>query len=307
MRYAFRMPARTSGSAVVPLAFAFASVVAPVAAAQDAPQSVAADQAARTDESYHVEFGADAWFARLLGDVTLGAGARRDIKALDLRDSEAAFAGHARISRDRCFAEIAGFSFDTDGSYSSGGDDFQSDFTWWGVSADIGYALFTPFADQTTPWSDPTFDHYGGNVNEDKSYRLDLRISPTLGVTYHDVGIDDRNITQATLQSIDGGWMAVRVGAEIEMRLRPGADFSFLKEIIIGAQISAGPMMGVSGDADGAGMAVELEAGAKFMFTENIGANLGYRLTDAEFDGSATSGDMEIGVYGLFAGVSIRF
>lgn len=302
------MSARTSGSAVVLLAFAVAPVVAPVAAAQNPPQVAGADQAARTDESYHVEFGADAWFGRLLGDVTLGAGASRDIKALDLRDSEVAFAGHARISRDRCFAEIAGFSFDTDGSYSSGGDDFQSDFAWWGVSADIGYALFTPFADQSTPWSDEVrFDRYGGNVNDDKSYRLDLRISPTLGVTYHDLGLDDRNMTQSTLQSIDGGWMSVRIGAEIEMRLRPGADFSFLKEIIIGAQISAGPTIGVSGDADGAGMAVELEAGAKFMFTENIGANLGYRLTDAEFDGSATSGDMEIGVYGLFAGVSIRF
>ena len=274
-----------------------------LAVAQDAP----AVKAPRSDEAVHVEFGADAWFSRLTGNVTSAAGVNRDIKALDLRDSEIAFAGHARLSYDRCFAHLAGFSFDTDGEYASGGDSFQSDFQWWGLSADLGYALFTPFSDACTPWSDATFDRYGENVNDDGSYRLDLRLSPTLGVTYHDVELNDLNVTQASLSATDGGWMSARVGGELQLRLRPGADFGFLEEVIIGAGFSAGPTFGVSGDADGTGLAVELQAGVQLLFHENVGAHLGYRLTDADFDGSATASDLDLGVYGLFAGVTIRF
>ena len=293
---------------ITPLAVLTCSIAAVLAAPSAlADDAAAAARAPRIDDAWRIEFGADAWFPRLLGDVTSPSGVTRDIKLLDLRDSEVAFDGHATISRGRCFAELSGFSFDTKGEYSSGGDAFRSDFAWWGVSADVGYALFTPFADESNPWGDASFDRYGGNVNDDGSYRLDLRLSPTLGVSYHDIQLDDLNVTQSVLSATDGGWMSARVGADLELRLRPGADFSFLKEIIIGAEVSAGPMFGVSGDAGGAGLAIELEADGKLMFTENIGANIGYRLVDSEFKSDGSASDLGIGLYGLFAGVSIRF
>jgi opacity protein-like surface antigen len=266
----------------------------------------AAPKAPRTDEALHVEVGADAWFARLLGEIT-GGGVTRDIKALDLRDSEVAFAGHGRLTLDRCFAEISGFTFDTDGDYSAGGDSFRTDFQWWGASVDLGYALLTPFADASTPWSDGRFDAYGDNVNEDGSYRLDLRISPTLGLSYHDVELNDLNVTQSLLSSTDGSWMTAQLGAELELRLRPGGDFAFLKEVIISAQASVGPSFGIGGDASGGGVAFELDAGVDLMFHENVGARLGYRLTDAEFSASDSASDLELGLYGLYAGVAIRF
>jgi hypothetical protein len=279
------------------------SVLSSLASAQSSP----APAAPRTDEALHIEAGADAWFARLLGDVNSPAGVKRDIRLLDLRDSEVAFAGHARVMWDRCFAHVAGFSFDTDGSYSSGGDSFQTEFQWWEVEADFGYAVFTPFADQASPWGDASFDRYGDNVNEDGTYRLDLRISPTIGVSYHDIELNDVNLTQATASSTDGGWMAARLGGQIELRLRPGADFSFVKDVIIEAGFNAGPLLGVSGDADGSGIAYELDAGAKLMFHENVGVHVGYRLRGGDFDSTGTASDLDIGLQGLFAGVSVRF
>jgi hypothetical protein len=277
------------------------TVLAPAAFAQDAAP------APRTDAGFHLDLGADAWFPRLLGDVTSPGGAERDIKELDLRDSEIAFAGHARLNWDRCFAELAGFSFETDGNYTNGGDDFSTDFQWWAVSADVGYAIFTPFADQAHPWGDARYDRYGDNVNSNGDYSLDLRISPTLGVTYHDIELNDVNVTQSTMATTDGGWMSGRLGGEMQLWLRPGADFSFLKAVVVEASISAGPMFGVSGDASGTGLAVELEAGVRLMFLDNVGAHLGYRLFDGGFDGTDGSSDLSIGAYGLFAGVAIRF
>lgn len=264
-------------------------------------------RAPRSDEAFHLDLGADAWFPRLLGDVTSTAGVKRDVKELDLRDSEVAFAGHARFNWDRCFAEIRGFSFETDGNYASGGDSFSTDAQWWAVSADVGYAVFTPFADRATPWGEASYDRYGGNVNSNGDYTLDLRLSPTLGITYHDVELNDINVTQSTRTATDGNWMAARGGGELQLWLRPGADFTFLKAVVIEAGISAGPVFGVGGDASGAGLAVELQAGVRFMFLDNVGANLGYRLYDAHFNAKDGSNDLSIGAYGLFAGVAIRF
>jgi opacity protein-like surface antigen len=266
----------------------------------------------RTGPAFAVEANADAWFARLVGDVTSAAGVERDVRDLDLRDSEVAFAGSLRFQWERGFAEVGGLSFATDGAYTDGADAFESDFRWWGASVDLGYAFWTPFSDSVWPWTGGAFgeashDRYGGNVNSNGDYRVELRVSPTIGMTYHDIELNDINITQATQDGLDGGWLALRGGAEMQLWLRPGADFSFLKAIVIEAALSAGGVFGLTGEASGTGIGFELDAGVRLYFHENIGARLGYRLNRAEFDGEAGSSDLDLGAYGLFAGITLRF
>jgi hypothetical protein len=268
--------------------------------------------APRSTPTFAIEANADAWFARLVGDVTSAAGVERDVRDLDLRDSEVAFAGSLRFQWERGFAEVSGISFETDGDYADGADLFTSDFRWWAASVDLGYAFFTPFGDQVWPWTggawgDAGYDRYGGNVNSDGDYRVDLRISPTIGLSYHDIELNDINITQATRDGVDGGWLALRGGAEMQLWLRPGADFSFLKAIVIEAALSAGGVFGIAGDASSTGLGFELDAGVRLYFHDNIGARFGYRLSRAEFDGEAGSSDLDLGAYGLFAGLTLRF
>jgi hypothetical protein len=284
--------------------FAVASIVlAAPAFGQEAPSAAAP----RVDDAFRLDFTADAWFPRLVGDVVAPGGATRDVELLELDDSEVAFAGRGRLSWDRCFVEAGGFAFDTDGSYSSGGNAFESSMDWWAVSATIGYHLFTPFADQSTPWGEASFDRYGDNVNSEGDYRVDLRLAPTLGVLYEDLEFAERNRTLGSESGLDGGFMAVMLGGEFQLWLRPGDDFGLLRAVVLEAAFAIGPSFGVSGDASGTNSVVTFEAGGRIMILDNVGVHLGYRLVDGDYEGNDADPSLEVGLQGLVAGVAIRF
>ena len=216
------------------------------------------------------------------------------------RVREVVFSGAARVTWDRCFVNVSGFSFDTDGNTPG----FRTSASWWDVSVDVGYALWRPFNDQPTPWSGVR--HWEGNEAKDGGYRFELAIAPTLGFSWDDASVSVDSVGAGPSTSIDGGWAAIRFGGEFVATLHTKDVVGFLQSIDIYADFSAGPSFGVSGDADGTGLYVMLEAGGRIFFTPNIAAHLGYRLTDGDFD--VSSGDQaNIGLQGLFAGATIRF
>ncbi len=264
---------------------------------------------ARPQSKFTLDFTADAWFPRLVGDVHSAGGANRNVKDLDFSDSEFAPSLQGRASWDRWFVYANGFSFDTESNYTvtNSADSFAASFDWWSVSAELGYALYTPFADQVVPWGEASFDRYGGNVNSNGDYITDLRLSPTLGVSYNDLELNDRNVTQMTARDAQGGWIAPMFGGELQLWLRPGSDFAFLKAIVIEASMSGGPLFGISGDADSSGFVYSIEAGARFMVHDNVGVHIGYRLMDGEFDTSDGRDDLAVSLQGLLIGVAIRF
>ena len=228
------------------------------------------------------------------------AGVKTDVSDLDLNGSEVVFSGAARVTWDRCFVNVSGFSFDTDGNTPG----FRTSASWWDVSVDVGYALWRPFNDQPTPWSGVR--HWEGNEAKDGGYRFELAIAPTLGFSWDDASVSVDSVGAGPSTSIDGGWAAIRFGGEFVATLHTKDVVGFLQSIDIYADFSAGPSFGVSGDADGTGLYVMLEAGGRIFFTPNIAAHLGYRLTDGDFD--VSSGDQaNIGLQGLFAGATIRF
>lgn len=243
-------------------------------------------------EGFQLDLTLDAWFPRLVGDIGV-AGGDTSTSDLELRNSEVSFFGDARMSWDKLWVDVSGFSFETDGSNAS----VRSDASWWDVSVDVGYALWRPFAAQPFPWSPaPT--------GEVAWSRVDLTVGPTLGVSYDDFRFSTTP-TGGARDAVDGAWCSVRGGFDINLSIWLKDRVGFLESLDIVFGGSIGPCFGASGDADGTGTLWMLDAALILRISPNIGAHLGYRLIDADFDYGDRSADVSL--RGLVAGATIRF
>lgn len=247
----------------------------------------------------------DAWFPRLVGNAALGPGGSTvSVESLDLHDSEVAFSGALRTTWDRCFVEARGFTFETDGATQT----FTSSASWWSASVDFGYALWRPFDANPFPWSEA--QERPDNRAPDGAQRLSLDIAPTLGVTWDQIDIGTTTIATGAGSNIDGGWASLRVGFELGLRLHTKDLVGFIDSIDVLASMSVGPSFGADGDGDGVGDLWWIDGGVKVMFTPNVGAHLGYRLVDGNYENSPTGAQqstLDLSLQGLVAGLAIRF
>lgn len=251
------------------------------------------------DRGFQLDLTIDAWFPRLVGDVTF-SNLTSDVSDLNLHDSEVVFSGSGRATWDRCFVQVSGFTFDTDGATTG----FRNEASWWDVSVDVGYALWRPFNDSPAPWSN--VQHWEGNQADGGGYRFELALAPTIGCSWDDVALSVEDLGAVTTQSLDGGWAALRFGGEFVATLHTKDLVSFLQSFEVFGAFSVGPTFGAGGDADGTGVLWVIDAGGRIFFTPNIAVHLGYRLYDADFE--VSSGDSgNLGLQGLVAGASIRF
>lgn len=267
-------------------------------------QETPAQPTATTSSEFRLDVNLDAWFPRLVGDVALVPGGPQvDVEDLDLHDSEVIFSGNGRVGWDRWFVNVSGFAFDTDGQTGTA----ATSADWWSISADVGFALWTPFDDRHFPWSDPSPRQ--DNIAGDGAQRLSLAVAPTLGITYDDIDLESTTLATGAANEIDGSWIGVRVGVALGVRLHTRDLVGFLDRIEIGTALSVGPTFGASGDADGVGSLWVIDAGARIFFTPNIGAHIGYRLVDGDFDEEriGLSSTADVGLQGLLAGLTIHF
>jgi hypothetical protein len=275
-------------------------VVAVLASAAAAESPAVVHPNLRSDDrGFRLDFTLDACFPRLVGDGSVG-GVTASVGDLGVNDSEVGFFGVARVSLDRWRVQLSGFTFETDGTGTAGGVALRSDVAWWEVSFDVGYEFWRPFAATPFPWSAP---------GEAKEGRVDLVLAGTLGVTYDDFSWDAESLGggggAGTAPDIDGGWLAVRAGAEFVLSVDVHDLVGFVRTIDIVAGGSVGPSFGASGDADGTGVLWTVDAGLHVRFSPNLGAHVGYRLVDNDFE--YEGGDADLALRGLVAGLSLRF
>jgi len=256
------------------------------------------------EDGFRFDANLDAWFPRLVGDVALvPGGGNANVEDLDLNGSETVFSGMGRVTFDRWFVAASGFTFDTDGTTPT----LATSANWWSISLDVGYGLWTPLDAKAFPWSDsaPRAD----NVAGDGSQRVSLAFAPTIGITYDDIDVSATEIATGLSNGVDGSWLGTRFGVAAALALHTKDLVGFIDRIDFGVSGSFGPSFGVSGDGDGVGTLWAIDAGVRVLFTPNIGAHLGYKLVDGDFEDerAGTSNTNDLGLQGLVAGLAIEF
>lgn len=286
--------ASMSPRSLAPLLVALIAAAAPAAGEAD---SVVHPDLLVDDRGFRLDFTLDAWFPRLVGDGSVG-GVTASVGDLGVNDSEVAFFGVARLSLDRWRFQLSGLTFETDGAGAAGGVARRSDIAWWQVSFDVGYEFWRPFATTPFPWSAP---------GEAKTGRVDLVLAGTLGLSYDDFRWDAQpiGVGGGAAPDIDGGWLAVRAGAEFVLSVDVHDLVGFVRTIDIVAGGSVGPSFGTSGNAEGTGALWTVDAGLHVRFSQNLGTHLGYRLVDNDFE--FEGGDADLALRGLVAGLWLRF
>jgi len=279
----------------------------PVAALAALLQGEAPATAPAPGSAWALEFAADAWFPRLVGEITRG-GPAMDTRDLGLSGSEAAFAGELAVRVDRWRLAASGFTFSTSGETNAtsafafggidvgAGDRLATSADWWGVGLDLSYDLWRPLEPRPFPWSDAT-------PGVARPERVDFSIRPDFGLSYLDFAqsLEDRTLGQST--DFSGQWLAIRFGADLDATFRTRDLVGFVDRFTIGFGASAGPTVALSGGDTG--WIVALEASLAVFFHPNVAARIGYRYLDADLEGDG--GTAEVSLQGLFAGLEIAW
>jgi hypothetical protein len=259
-----------------------------------------------------LDLAADAWFPRLVGDLTRG-GAAIDTRDIGLSDSEVAFAGELGVTVDRWRLAVSGFTFSTDGTAGAesafqfgginvaAGDSLATSADWWGVGLDLSYALWRPLDAKPFPWSEP--GPAPANPGPDGRSRVDFAIDPAFGLSYYDFSQSLTDRTQGLSTDFSGQWLGVRFGADVAVDFHVKDLVGALDTLRLEVGATAGPTAPLSGGSGG--WVVDLEAAFVLYATPNVAARLGYRYLDADLE--ADAGIASVSLQGLFAGVGITW
>jgi hypothetical protein len=285
----------------------------PAPAAESAAETVAKPTAETVAApGWTLDFAADAWFPRLVGDITRG-GAAIDTRDIGLSGSEVAFAGELGLSFDRWRVAVSGFTFSTDGTAGAAsafefggisvaaGDSLATSADWWGVGVDLSYQLWRPLETRPFPWSEP--GPVPANPGPDGRSRVDFAIDPAFGLSYLDFSQSLTDRTQGLTTEFSGQWLGVRFGADVAADFHVKDLVGFLDTVRLEVGATAGPTAPLSGGSGG--WIVDLEAAFVLYATPNVAARLGYRYLDADLEGD--SGTASVSLQGLFAGVELTW
>jgi hypothetical protein len=257
---------------------------------------------------FQLSLALDAWLPRLEGDFT-DAGAKVDVRTIDLHDAAATFAGALTMTRDRLDVTIRGFSFSTDGGgvattpstlggiTISTGDTFTSDFSWWSAGLEIAYDIYRPLAERPTAWSDPRANW------EPAANATDFSVFLLLSA---DIDAMSRTISDATSglsTDANESFAAFEVGLGFHLGFDTSPTLPILRRIDIGAEAAYG--LSVPTGGGDLGGASRVEANISAWFCQEGAVYFGYRLVGGSFEGDDMSLDGSL--QGLHAGIRLAF
>jgi hypothetical protein len=248
-----------------------------------------------------INFTPGAYVTRLGGDIKLGPGRQLNIiNDLSLNEIEAAFnAELSVIKNDTWQMDFVGTAFSTEQSHVidrpatfgslqlDPGDPFHSTFDLNSVSAQVVYWFYQPCRIGPLPGE-------GGRL-----CRVNLRIGASIGFEYVDID-HTLDVVGKGREDTGGEWVSPFVGINFLLRYNLPTSVPLLQQLELGATATFGPALGGDG-----GFISTIRGGFNFMFSDNVGLTIGYRLiqVDVENDDFEFSG----GLQGLFLGATVRF
>ncbi len=265
------------------------------------------------DDALHIEISPGAWFARLRGTTQLSPGnVTLDAESdLSVNSNETSFTGEAWVSWGGFYSVgVSGFSFETSGTGTSqvtgtygsmavnSGDTLSSSFDAWMVNVEFDYTIWRPFADQVTPWSEPSGRKPQAAGAGGSS--ADLRFNAIAAAGWLQTDFSTSNSTAGGSESWERGAFFLQAGGGVDLRINPGSTLPIFKCIDVG--VAGG--VGTSFTRDE--YIVFVRAGITGYVTPNVGVEFGYRLLNFEVSpGSGSNWDGSI--QGLYGGMSVRF
>lgn len=256
------------------------------------------------------------WLPRLTGTAWSGGmgGTQFALDSdLGVQDQAVGFAGEFAIGVDRWRFGGMGFQVSANGSSSaavggsfagvavSAGDVVSGSYDAWMAGGEVGYVLWRPFADQPWPWSAPGDNRAGAEAAVGRNGRplADIQVFALAG------GLAFQYEQQVTNVTAGGnGTFGRTIGAAyggVGLDIRAGLD----GRVPLVQDIRIYGHAGFGGGWPDAGSVWMIRVGIAAMLLENVGVEFGYRL----FDFDLTQGDSQVdaGLRGLFAAVSLRF
>ncbi|MCH2143949.1 MAG: hypothetical protein MK082_02255 [Phycisphaerales bacterium] len=282
------------------------------AAVQASPAPPEPPQVDRPSEDLRVEITPTAWFPRLIGTYAIGPeGTELNVETdTYLHESELAFQGELDYRFDAWSLRILGTEFSTSGSGIleasarvagtdvAAGSDWSSTYSQWSIGAEVGLALWQPFADRPFPWSAPT--ERVDNSGPEADYLVEFRIGPRLGFRYLHVD----QVFQSTAADVDyrfdGGVAALVLGVVVETEVDTRPIVPFLDSIAIEAGFTVSPLL-----AGGSGNLSSIEASLRAYLTPSASLVFGFRLQRTSF--TSEEYEREGAVMGVITGCSFRF
>lgn len=277
------------------------------AIADDAPASgtLDTDALAAVQQRPRAEVTLGIWFPRLEGTITLGEGGTELDAGGDfgLDDSDTIFNGEFQIEWDRWQVLVGGYAVNTGGdavlardaivrgSLVPAGTAVSSSVRAWSIDAEASWAVFTPFRDRRTPWSD--------RVVLDGDHRaIDLVVQAVGGVRVVNL---DQQYDFETIGRVgsDRAWFIPWVGVGCEVDWSTRHTLGILDRVVFDMTAGWGPAL------SGGNSSFTVRADMTTYLTRNIGITLGYRLNDWDLarDGDTFDG----GLQGLYAGVRLAW
>lgn len=304
--------------AIVACAFAGAQESTTLRINDGAPSSAVPADVPRilgVDEPTRVTADVGVWLARLTGTAQVGAGGtlfqlNEDLAVEDMAPGAAGefavwtgrwrFGGIGLITslNETQTAPTAGL-FGT--TAIAVGNTIRGEYSLWMAGGEVGYVVWRPFADEPWPWSETganralATEAIGANGRPE----FDLRVVALGGGLV--MGYDQTltNVTTGSSSSFDKTVGAIYGGGGLEFDLGMDGRVPVLQDLRIYAYGGLGPSIP---DADIIWM---VRVGLVAMVTPNIGVEFGYRLFD--FDLTDGPSEVDAGVRGIFAAVSVKF
>lgn len=270
---------------------------ASVASAQTAtaPNDAAVDH-------YEFTLKPTVWVPRLGGTVSFGrspiGGDINLEEGLNVDASETMFVPELALRKNSLWQlEFSAFDFSTtESAVFEGLEDFGQ------VELDPGDPYRTWF-DMTS--ASVEFTYWGlqprrfGRARTHRAGAVDLRFAPGVGVRFIDLEQRVEVFGEAT-DGVEATWLAPYLAAHMQMRYRLPQEFPVFDAFELDASLGVGPALG----GDGGTMA-QIRIGINALANHNVGVTFGYRLL--QLNVKRDDYELEAGLQGLFAGLTVRF
>lgn len=249
------------------------------------------------------EIVAGVWFARLGGEVELGAGNGTFFVDGDIRNDDLEPSPLVEWSRldDEGFTRwrFHGFAFSSEGEGASG-----ANFTFGDLTFATGdrYETETDMYSLGADWLPYRWTAVGGSSPRG-SGDVSMDFSAILGARWVYV---DQSITRVGsgagfgTEAPDAHWLALMGGLRMELNWAPPEGLMIARSFRMTAEYGLGAAVN-----SGGGTFWQVRAGAELEFAAGTRAFFGYRLVELGFQEG--DWDYDAGLQGLFAGLTIAF
>jgi hypothetical protein len=181
------------------------------------------------------------------------------------------------------------------------GDPISGHMSAWMASAEAGYTLWRPFADQVWPWSEAGSNRQNATEAMGKNGKplMDLRFLALAGGLVMGYEQSVTNLFTGSTSEFSKTVGALYGGAGMEIDLGMDGRVPLVQDVRIYAYAGLGPSIP---DAD---IVTMVRVGVVAMLNDNLGVEFGYRLFD--FDLQDGPSQVDGGIRGMFAAVSLKF